>query len=126
MRAADTNVLLRIVTRDDPRQADSADAFVQAGAWVSLLALAEAAWVLRSAYRFNPARLASTLHTLLNHKDLVFQESDVAAAALNLYRAHPAWGFPDCLMLELARKAGHLPLGTFNRSLGQIPGAHRL
>jgi predicted nucleic-acid-binding protein len=42
MRAVDTNVLVRLITRDDARQAASADAFVEKGAWVSVLALAEA------------------------------------------------------------------------------------
>ena len=41
MRAVDTNVLVRLVTRDDARQAASADAFIRKGAWVSLLALTE-------------------------------------------------------------------------------------
>jgi len=39
MRAVDTNVLVRILTRDDPEQTAAADAFVQSGAWVSVLAL---------------------------------------------------------------------------------------
>ena len=41
MRAVDTNVLVRILARDDPKQVRVADEFVSAGAWVSLLALAE-------------------------------------------------------------------------------------
>jgi predicted nucleic acid-binding protein len=35
-------------------------------------------------------------------------------------------GFSDCLILEVARKAGHLPLGTFDRELGRLEGAQRL
>jgi predicted nucleic acid-binding protein len=34
--------------------------------------------------------------------------------------------FTDCLVLEVARKAGHLPLGTFDRDLAKLDGAHRL
>lgn len=51
MRAVDTNVLLRILTRDDARQVVAAEAFIAEGAWVSILALAEAAWVLATVYR---------------------------------------------------------------------------
>ena len=50
MRAVDTNVLVRLVTRDDPGQVAAAEAFVERGAWVSLLALAEAVWVLAAVY----------------------------------------------------------------------------
>jgi predicted nucleic-acid-binding protein len=52
MPAVDTNVLVRLIVRDDPRQVRAAEAFVQEGAWVSLLALAETTWVLASAYRY--------------------------------------------------------------------------
>ncbi len=39
MRAVDTNVLVRLLTRDDPKQLAAAEAFVKPGAWVSRLVL---------------------------------------------------------------------------------------
>jgi predicted nucleic acid-binding protein len=48
------------------------------------------------------------------------------AAALEQYRNRPALGFSDCLILETARKAGHLPLGTFDRNLSKLDGAEGL
>jgi predicted nucleic acid-binding protein len=59
-------------------------------------------------------------------EDLTLQDSDAVAAALDLFRSRPALGFSDCLMLQLARKAGHLPLGTFDRAPGKIEGAQKL
>jgi predicted nucleic acid-binding protein len=47
-------------------------------------------------------------------------------AALAQYRRRPAVSFSDCLVLEIARKGGHLPLGTFDRELGKPAGAQRL
>ena len=126
MRAVDTNVLVRLITRDDARQAVSADAFVEKGAWVSVLAVAEATWVLATMYEQNAAGLVTAVEMLLNHKDLTLQDSDVVAAALDLFRSRPALGFSDCLMLQLARKAGHLPLGTFDRGLAKIEGTQKL
>ena len=126
MGAADTNVLVRIVARDDARQTASADNFIQKGAWVSILALAEAIWVLGSVYKLSPVELVTAAEMLLNHRDLTIQDSDAVAAALDLFRSRPALGFSDCLMLQLARKAGHLPLGTFDRALGKIEGAQKL
>lgn len=126
MRAVDTNVLVRLITRDDPRQAESADRFVEKGAWVSVLTLAEAVWVLGIVYELNAADLATAVQMLLEHKDLMLQDPDVVAAALALFRSRPALGFSDCLMLQLARKAGHLPLGTFDRALGKNDGAQVL
>lgn len=126
MRAVDTNVLVRLVTRDDARQAAAADAFIEKGAWVSVLALAETVWVLTSVYGVAAANIATTVEMLLNHKDLTLQDSDVVAAALGLFRSRRALGFPDCLTLELARRAGHLPVGTFDRNLAKAAGAHKL
>ena len=126
MRAVDTNVLVRLIARDDAHQTDVADAFVEKGAWVSILALAEATRVLTAVYKRSALELATAIEMLLNHSSLIVQNSDAASAALDLFRARPALGFSDCLMLELARKAGHLPLGTFDRVLGRIDGALRL
>jgi predicted nucleic-acid-binding protein len=126
MRAVDTNVLIRLITRDDTGQAALADAFVENGAWVSILALAEASWVLQKLYDRTAAELAAAISVLLNHKDLTMQDPEVVAAALDLFRRRPSLGFSDCLMLELAREAGHLPLGTFDRALGKIEGAQKL
>jgi predicted nucleic-acid-binding protein len=126
MRAVDTNILVRLITRDDARQAASADNFVAKGAWVSVLALAEAMWVLAAVYQRNAAAIVTAVEMLLNHRSLVLQDADVVEAALDLFRSRPALGFSDCLMLQLARKAGHLPLGTFDRHLGKIEGAQKL
>jgi len=51
---------------------------------------------------------------VLRHRDLTIQDADSVAAALEQYRSRPRLGFSDCLILEVARKAGHLPLGTFD------------
>lgn len=126
MRAIDTNVLVRLIARDDPRQCTSADLFIERGAWVPVLALAEAIWVLGSVYELNAASLATAIAMLLNHEDLTLQDSDAVTAALELFRAKPGLGFSDCLMLHLARKAGHLPLGTFDRNLARIEGTQKL
>jgi predicted nucleic-acid-binding protein len=126
MRAVDTNVLVRLITRDDPRQAASADAFIRKGAWVSLLALTEAVWVLAAVYQRKAAGLATAVEMLLNHEHLVLQDADAVEAALDLFRARPSLGFSDCLMLQVARKAGHLPLGTFDRGLGKVEGVQKV
>jgi predicted nucleic-acid-binding protein len=126
MRAVDTNVLVRLITGDDPRQTTSAEAFVENGAWVSILAVAETTWVLSTVYKLSATQLVAGVEMLLNHKHLTLQDSDVVAAALELFRSRPAVGFSDCLMVQLGRKAGHLPLGTFDRVLGKVAGTQKL
>jgi predicted nucleic-acid-binding protein len=126
MRAVDTNVLIRLVARDDARQVAAAEAFVATGAWVSHLVLVETSWVLESVYDLDPERCARAIDMLLNHAHLTLQDPDVVAAALADFRRKPSLGFSDCLVLEVARKAGHLPLGTFDRHLAKLDGTERL
>lgn len=126
MRAVDTNVLVRLITRDDPRQATAADAFAAKGAWVPYLAVAEATWLLAAVYDRDRSAIATAVDMLLNHEQLTVQDSETVAAALAQFRQHRGVDFSDCLMVEVARKAGHTPLGTFGRALGRADGAHRL
>jgi predicted nucleic-acid-binding protein len=126
MHAIDTNVLVRLVTRDDARQVATAEAFVARGAWVPQIVLVEAVWVLASVYELEPSRIAVAVEMLLNHRDLTVQDAEVVAAALAQYRKRPSVSFSDCLVLEVARKAGHTPVGTFDRDLAKLDGAQRL
>lgn len=126
MRAIDTNVLVRLLARDDARQAEAAEAFVARGAWVSHLVLAETTWVLDSVFELGPQQIAKAVELLLDHRDLTLQDADVVASAVRLFRKRPVLGFSDCLVLEIARKAGHLPLGTLDRELSKLDGAERI
>ncbi|MFL6263352.1 MAG: PIN domain-containing protein [Thermoanaerobaculia bacterium] len=126
MRAVDTNVLVRLATRDDAKQTAAAEAFVAAGAWVPQIVLVEAMWVLVSVYNLGPEKIATAVEMLLSHRDLTIQDADTVEAALELFRKRPALGFSDCLILEVARKTGHLPLGTFDRDLSKLDGTQKL
>jgi predicted nucleic-acid-binding protein len=126
MRAVDTNVIVRLFARDNARQVAEAESFVENGAWVPLLAVAEAIWVLGSTYNLSAKEQAEIIDMLLDHRDLVVQDSEVVVSALRLFKVKPSLGFTDCLMIEIARKAGHLPLGTFDRGLARVDGAHKL
>jgi predicted nucleic-acid-binding protein len=122
VRAIDTNVLVRLLARDDATQVAAAEAFVQKGALVSLPVLLETVWVLQSVYGVKRDELVAGLDLLLTHESLALQDADVVGHALARFRKGPKPGFPDCLMLEVARKAGHLPLGTFDEELGAMDG----
>jgi predicted nucleic-acid-binding protein len=126
MRAVDTNVLVRLITRDDARQTASAENFVDKGAWVSTLVLAETMWVLGTVYELNCDDQVKAIEMLLEHRELVLHDREIVAAALELFRARPMLGFSDCLVIESARKAGNLPLGTFDRNLAKVEGTQKL
>ena len=126
MLAVDTNVLLRLLMRDDADQVSAAEAFVSRGAWVSHLVLAETFWVLDSVYDLTRAQIATAIEMLLNHRELSLQDADVVTAALDHYRRRTAVEFSDCLVLEIAKKAGHLPVATFDRNFAKLNDVRRL
>jgi predicted nucleic-acid-binding protein len=122
MLAIDTNMLVRLLARDDVTQAQQADRAIQAGAWVSHLALVETLWVLESLYERKPSQLIAIVQMLLAHEHLVVQDPDTVRGALANFSAKPSLGFSDCLMLEVAKRAGHTPLATFDKALSKLPG----
>ena len=126
MLAVDTHVLVRLLARDDARQAKAADQFIARGAWVSHLVLAETLWVLESVYDRTAAQIIEALKLLMAHESLVLQDAETVGMALTQFQLKPALRFSDCLVLEIARKAGHMPLGTFDRALARLEGAQKL
>ena len=126
MRAVDTNLLVRLLVRDDAARVEAAESFIAPGAWVCHLVLAETLWVLDAVYDRTPKQLAAAIELLLDHKSLTLQDADIVRSAFDQFRARPSLGFSDCLVLESARKAGHLPLGTFDKALARLEGANAL
>jgi predicted nucleic-acid-binding protein len=126
MRAVDTNALVRLLARDDDAQSAAAEAFVATGAWVSHVVLVETLWVLESVYDVDARGRAKAVEMLLNHRELTVQDPDVVERALGHFQKRPSLGFSDCLVVEAARKAGHGPVGTFDRELARVDGAELL
>ena len=126
MRAIDTNVLVRLIVQDDERQEAASREFIAYGAWVSKIVLVETAWVLGSVYKHVPPAIADAVEMLLSHRHIFIEDAEAVAAALVHYRKRPSLTFSDCLILESARKAGHLPLGTFDRGLAKLDGTQKL
>lgn len=123
MRAIDTNVVVRLITRDDARQVTAAESVVKEGAWLSVVALAETTWVLASVYEFSQRQLLAAVEMLLDHQHIVVQEPAVVERAVDLFRSRPRLTFSDCLLMEMARQSGSLPLATFDRDLARLNDA---
>ena len=126
MRAIDTNVLVRLIVRDEPAHVGKAEEFVAQGAWVSHVVLAETVWVLESVYGLSRRQVATVVAMLVEHDRLTLQDEDAIRRAHAAIEHDGAVGFTDCLIVEAARKAGHIPVGTFDRAMSRIDGAQRL
>jgi predicted nucleic-acid-binding protein len=125
MRAVDTNVIVRYLTRDDPRQSPRAKAVIDAGdVFVSTTVLLETEWVLRSLYDSPPARIVAVLRELAGLPGIVLEEPSVAAQALIWFEG--GLDFADAL--HLAKSPHCEAMITFDRdfvrgaaALGDVP-----
>jgi predicted nucleic-acid-binding protein len=83
MIAVDTNVLVRLVTGDDPvQEADSRLLFARESIWIAKTVLLETAWVLSSLYRFEDRAVCDALTRLLGLKNVKVEDEQGVAAAL--------------------------------------------
>lgn len=128
MIGLDTNVLVRLLTRDDETQAEKARALLDEHAdedgalFVSDVVLAELVWTLDRAYGFGRQDIATAVMALANNATLGFESREVIRQAQALYSRSKA-GFADCLILAKARAAGCSSLATFDKGLRGLPGA---
>jgi len=122
-RAADTNVIVRLIVQDDARQVALARSHATAGLWISHVVLVEVIWVLEGTYGLDRRALVTTLDLLLDQSELTVQDPDVVRAAVAQFRQRRGVDFADCLILEIARKAGQIPVFTFDRGLAKLDGA---
>jgi predicted nucleic-acid-binding protein len=126
----DTNILVRLITRDHPEQTAQAQAFLKSlgadGAYVPPTVLAETAWVLERSYRWSGTAILQALRITAHCGS--FRLDDTALSAIELYRKEQGKGvgFADCLILQTVKDKHQGPLVTFDRHLGALLGAQGL
>jgi predicted nucleic-acid-binding protein len=125
--AIDTNVLVRLVTRDDESQYKKAQTFVERHqpVLVTQLSVLELVWVLMSRYGLNKERTCKVVQALLETKELNIQAPAILEAALKTWEKSKA-DFADCFILETVIDASEIPLGTFDTTLGKLEGCKQL
>ena len=127
MPSIDTNVLVRLLAADDAKQAAQAKTLLQRAArtaeslFVPLTVVLELERVLRSRYRYPKDQVLNTLSSLLETRELVFQDESAVEHALHYYRRSRV-DFAECLHLGCAASAGQLPLMTFDRLAARVEG----
>jgi predicted nucleic-acid-binding protein len=88
MIAADTNVLVRLLTGDEPEQAAIAQSLFTAGpVWIAKTVLLETSWVLRSIYGFEDSAINDVFVKLLGLRNVHVEDKSLVADALDLVAA---------------------------------------
>ena len=127
MAAIDTNVLVRLVTRDDLPQYQKAQAIVEKHqpVLVTQLSVLELVWVLMSRYGLAKERVCQVVAVLIETVELNIQAPAILEAALTTWKKSKA-DFADCFILETVIAASESPLGTFDKTLAKLEGCKQL
>jgi predicted nucleic-acid-binding protein len=127
----DTNILVRYITQDEPRQAATANRLIEEAlsaespGFVSTVVLVELAWVLESGYGCGRQHVASVLDRLLRVRPLVVESAEVVARAVRSYAVGGA-DFADCMIERVGRSAGCDHTLTFDRVAARDAGMRLL
>jgi predicted nucleic-acid-binding protein len=132
VRAFDTNLLVRILTRDDVRQVALIDLLLadaeESGEvfFVPVTVLLELEWVLRSAYARGKTDWVGALNSLLRSAALEIEHHAEVVLALDAIAEHGRADFADALHVAITSNAGHGPLLTFDTGCARLLGAELL
>lgn len=127
MIALDTNVLIRLLTRDDEEQAERArqlleDHAAEDGAlFVSDIVLAEVVWTLERAYALGREEIAGAVRAMAGNATLGFESREVLRQAQALF-ANSRAGFADCMVVAKAQSVGCQSVVSFDKAMRALPG----
>ncbi len=130
--AIDTNVLVRLLVRDDEVQYAAAQRLVtqacaaQEPVLIVLGALLETEWVLRSRYKLDKASIAGAFTGLLESNDVEFEHPPTVEEALYVWAQHPGADFADCLLTARAAHLGRSRFLTFDVGAAGLPAVEML
>ena len=119
MIGLDTNVLVRYLTQDDPKQSSRATQVIesmsaQVPGYVTIVVLVELVWVLQGCYNAPRAQIVEVLEQLLRTKEIVLDRAEAVWKAVRVFR-QGADDFADCLIERTAAEAGCTHTLTFDR-----------
>jgi len=122
----DTNVVVRYIMQDDPRQARPATELIEsltadAPGFVTLVSMAEIAWVLASAYGLTRIQVCQALEGLLRTQEILVERAEVVWRALRLFQSGGA-DFADGLIAHCSAAAGCERTMTFDRAAAKAGG----
>ena len=125
MKGLDTNVLLRLLLRDDAGQAQRADSFVEGccsaddPCLINRVVLVETAWVLQGGYGYSRQDVAKTIENILRTEVFTVENAAEAWGAIKTYRESEA-DFADCLIGIINRAQGFAETATFDRAAAEL------
>lgn len=118
MIGLDTNVLVRYIMQDDPKQSPKATTLVESlddvgSGYVTLVSIVELVWVLGASFELTRAQVAQALDGIIRTKQFKIENADQVIRALRVFKGGMS-DFADCLIERSANSAGCEKTLTFD------------
>jgi predicted nucleic-acid-binding protein len=118
MIGLDTNVLVRYIMQDDPKNSPKATKLIESldvdnPGYITMVSVVELYWVLTSCYELTGQQAAQALEAILRTKQLLVERADQVMRALRVFGDGTA-DFADCLIERSAASAGCTQTITFD------------
>lgn len=126
MIGLDTNVLVRFIMQDDPKQSPKANRLMESlsaeePGYVTVVSVIELYWVLTSCYALTGQQVKEALDVLLRSKEIVVDQAEQVMRALRVFDVGAA-DFADCLIERIAAAAGCTQTMTFDQAAAKHAG----
>jgi len=126
MIGLDTNVLVRYIMQDDPKQSPKATKIVEsldgvAGGYVTLVSVVELVWVLSASFELTRSQVAQALDAIIRTKQFKIESADQVIRALRVFKDGKS-DFADCLIERSANSAGCETTVTFDVNASKHSG----
>ena len=126
MIGLDTNVLVRYVMQDDPKQSQKASRVIESltaetPGFVPVVALVELVWILISCYGLTHEEVSRALDGLLRAKEIVLERAEQVSQALRTFGTSSA-DFADCLIERTSAATGCGKTMTFDAGAAKFAG----
>ena len=126
MIGLDTNVIVRYLAQDDPRQSAAATRLMEKSlspanpGFIAVVTLCEVAWVLAGPYQADRQQLRSVIEGLLETREIEIESAELVWKALRAWEGTPA-GFSDALIGEVCAAKGARKVVTFDKAAAKLP-----
>ena len=126
MIGLDTDVLVRYIMQDDPKQSPMATVIVESldgvgSAYITLVSMVELVWVLTVSYALTRAQVSQALDGIIRTKQFKIENADQVIRALRVFKLGKS-DFADCLIERSANSAGCVKTITFDVKASKYAG----
>ncbi|MGB6976609.1 MAG: type II toxin-antitoxin system VapC family toxin [Gammaproteobacteria bacterium] len=126
MKGIDTNVLVRYIVQDDPKQSQLASHFLEkehakeASIFINGIILCELVWVLETAYNYPKLDIAEVLEKILKTSHFFIYQPEILWKSLRNYR-NDSLDFADSYIAHLNAANECEYTATFDKKAARLP-----